>query len=154
MSKIIKSAFFLILLTAPLFFAQGAGEEPEYYCTKKQDNGELKKCTSNAQCVGLGTCVKVYHGGFQPAYNPDTPKAWITAGLNWFLALAAILCVAVLVWAGITYATAGGDEDKVEKAKKRMIYGVIGVAFIIGAFAITQLIKTGLEGNLPTSPAL
>ncbi|MDD5626867.1 MAG: pilin [Patescibacteria group bacterium] len=82
------------------------------------------------------------------------PGKLLTTGLSWFYAIAAILCVAVIIWAGITYATAGGDEEKVGKAKNRLIYGIIGVALIIGAYAITQLIKSAMSGNAPTAPTL
>ena len=80
------------------------------------------------------------------------PASIVTTAMNWFFAIAAILCVAIIVWAGITYATAGGDEEKVGKAKNRLIYGIIGVALIIGAYAITQLIKTAMTGSAPAAP--
>lgn len=84
---------------------------------------------------------------FQPAYNPNTPKNLVINGLNWFFAIMAFLCIAVIVWAGVTYATAGGDEDKVHKAKSRLIYAIIGITVVISAYAIIQLIKSLAQGN-------
>ena len=37
-----------------------------------------------------------------------------------------------IIWAGITYMFAGGDEGKVETAKKRFWSGVIGALIVIG----------------------
>ncbi|MDD5626866.1 MAG: pilin [Patescibacteria group bacterium] len=89
-----------------------------------------------------------------PEMSTDAPKNMVTIALNWFYIIAAVLCVAVIIWAGITYATAGGDEEKVGKAKNRLIYGIIGVALIIGAYAITQLIKSAMSGTAPAAPTL
>jgi len=93
-------------------------------------------------------------GNFQPNYDPDMPKNLVDNILDWFFVIAAIICVAVIVWAGITYATAGGDEEKVGRAKNRLIYGIIGVVLIIGAFAITQIITEALSGNDVNLPTL
>jgi len=101
--------------------------------------------------IALAADFNIPRGGFQPNYNNETPKNLVENLLNWFFVIAAIVCVAVIVWAGISYATAGGDEEKVEKAKNRLIYGIIGVVLIIGAYAITQLIRNAIEGgNIPT----
>ena len=72
----------------------------------------------------------------------------------WFFVLAGVLCIAIIIWAGISYATAGGDEEKVGKAKTRLIYGIIGVAVIIAAYAITQFIAEALNTGKIPEPAL
>jgi len=89
---------------------------------------------------------------FQPTYNPDMPKNLLTQGLNWFFVIMSFLCIAVIVWAGVTYATAGGNEDKVQKAKSRLIYALIGITIVISAYAIIQLIKSLAQGNIFPSP--
>lgn len=89
-----------------------------------------------------------------PNYNREAPKTMVETIFNWFFIIAGALCVAIIIWAGITYATAGGDEEKVTKAKTRLIYGIIGVAVIIAAFAITQFIYQAIRGNAPTVPEL
>ena len=83
----------------------------------------------------------------------DLPANLVTTALSWFFVIAGIICIVVMVWAGITYATAGGDEEKVGKAKTRLIYGIIGIAVIIAAYAITQIIKDAISDgniNIPT----
>jgi hypothetical protein len=40
--------------------------------------------------------------------------------------------------------TAGGNDDKVGEAKKRILYAVIGLAIILSAYAITRFITTQL----------
>jgi len=84
-------------------------------------------------------------------YTENVAAGLTTNLLNWFFIIAAALCVAVIVWAGITYATAGGDEEKVERAKNRLIYAIIGVVLIIAAYAIVRVIYSAISGgNIPT----
>ena len=78
----------------------------------------------------------------------ETPDTIIQNALGWFFLIAGLLCIIIIIWAGISYATAGGDEEKVGKAKTRLIYGIIGVAVIIGSYIITQIIQSAITGNL------
>lgn len=54
--------------------------------------------------------------------------------------IAGVIAVIVIVIAAIVYASSGGDLNKVVKAKRMLIYAVIGLIFIIGAFGITRFI--------------
>jgi len=48
------------------------------------------------------------------------------------------LVVIFLIWIGITYMMAGGDERKIEAAKKQLFWAIIGAAIIVGAGAIIR----------------
>ncbi|PIU01513.1 hypothetical protein COT68_02830, partial [bacterium (Candidatus Torokbacteria) CG09_land_8_20_14_0_10_42_11] len=50
----------------------------------------------------------------------NTPKTLAEQAMSWFFTIAAFLCIAIIVWAGVSYATAGGDEEKTTKAKQRL----------------------------------
>lgn len=58
--------------------------------------------------------------------------------------IAAILAVVALVYAGFLYITAFGDEGKVESAKKILMWVVIGIIMILGAFAIVNSLIQGV----------
>jgi len=47
-----------------------------------------------------------------------------------------IIAVLTLIYAGISYMTAGGDTEKAEKAKKMIIGSIIGILIIISAYTI------------------
>ena len=79
--------------------------------------------------------------------NSNAPKTIATNLMNWFFVIASFLCIAVIVWAGVTYATAGGDEEKVTKAKQRLIYGIIGIAVVVAAYAIIYFIRGTLSNE-------
>jgi len=55
------------------------------------------------------------------------------------------IAVLVLVLGGIMYTTAGGDEEKMNKAKRLLIATGIGIMIIYGAFA---LVSTFLAGDI------
>lgn len=60
--------------------------------------------------------------------------------IGWFLALIVIMI------AGIMYMTAGGKQEQVDKAKKWLLYGIIGAAIILASGFILNIIKDLLTG--------
>jgi len=56
---------------------------------------------------------------------------------NILIAVAAVF----IVWAGISFVTAGGDAEKVEKARSMIMYAVIGIIVAILAKGIVAFIK-------------
>lgn len=55
--------------------------------------------------------------------------------------IAISLGVIMIIWAGIQYMTAGGSEEKIAKAKKTILYTIIGVAIVLAADFIIDIIK-------------
>ncbi len=58
---------------------------------------------------------------------------------NWAITLVGILCVIVFIYAGFTYLTAQGENDKIQQAKKIMVYALVGV--IVAALGLV-IVKT------------
>lgn len=57
--------------------------------------------------------------------------------MNWLLALVGIFGVIGFAIAGILYLTAAGDEDRINTAKKAMMYAIIGVIVaLVGLVAL------------------
>lgn len=50
------------------------------------------------------------------------------------------IAVVMYIWAGILYLTAGGDEKKLETAKKAIIWTTVGVAVILIANFLDNII--------------
>ncbi|MEK7629943.1 MAG: pilin [Patescibacteria group bacterium] len=57
-----------------------------------------------------------------------------------------VVAVGFIVWAAFLYLTAGGSEEKVEKAKKYILYAVISAAIVLLANGIKAII-TSLLGS-------
>jgi len=51
-----------------------------------------------------------------------------------------IVAVIIILWGGFIWMTAMGDEEKVGKAKKLIIAGIVGIVIILAAFAIAQFV--------------
>jgi len=64
-----------------------------------------------------------------------------------FLALAAFLG---FVFAGFLYVTAYGAQDQIEKAKKILIYSVVGLIVVILSYSIVQLLTSQLVQSIQT----
>jgi fumarate reductase subunit D len=52
-----------------------------------------------------------------------------------------VVVVIMFVWAGITFVTAEGDTNKIQKARNRILYGVIGIFVALLAGGILYLIQ-------------
>ncbi len=60
------------------------------------------------------------------------------------MGLLGIVAVVIILWGGFEWMTAGGGEEKVESAKKRIFAGVIGLAIILSAYALATWIINSL----------
>ncbi|MFA7314532.1 MAG: IPT/TIG domain-containing protein [Candidatus Magasanikbacteria bacterium] len=65
--------------------------------------------------------------------------------INTVLGLLGIIAVGIVLYGGFVYMTAGGEDDKISTAKKIIINGVIGLAIILSAFAITKFVLNKLS---------
>jgi hypothetical protein len=62
--------------------------------------------------------------------------------INIIFLIAGILAVLYLLWSGIQYITAGGNQDKVKAARQGIINAVIGIVILMAAFFIIRLATT------------
>jgi len=59
----------------------------------------------------------------------------------------------LLLYGGFLWMTAGGNEEKVKKAKSLMVNSVIGLLIIIAAYAISEFVIRLLLGGEVFAPA-
>jgi len=57
-----------------------------------------------------------------------------------FLSVLGSIAVILLLYAGFLWMTAGGEEDKIEKAKKLIYNGVVGLVIILSAYTISYFV--------------
>ena len=55
-----------------------------------------------------------------------------------------IIAVIIVLMGGFKWMTAGGNDEKVQDAKKMLIAGVIGLAIILSAYAITTFVVSSI----------
>lgn len=64
----------------------------------------------------------------------------ITGFLNYFLGFLGLLAVIMLIYAGITFITANGEEDAIKKARSMILWSVVGIVVIMLSFAIVRVV--------------
>jgi hypothetical protein len=88
-----------------------------------------------------------YGGGI--AANTSVKSAILT-WMDFFLGFFALIAVVALVYAGFQYVTAGGEDEQVGKAKKGVIFVMIGIIVVLGAWVlVNSLITYGPSGGEP-----
>lgn len=71
---------------------------------------------------------------------PNDPRVVVALAIKGFMSLLGILFLCYIIYAGVTWMTAGGEEEKIRKAKSTLISGTIGMIIIFAAFTITAFI--------------
>lgn len=84
----------------------------------------------------------VYTGitGVHPAIDAKEGVDQIAGVTNLIIAFAGPVAVLMLIAGAIMYATAGGEEEKMNQAKRLIIATIAGIIIIYGAFAIVSTI--------------
>jgi len=67
---------------------------------------------------------------------------------DWLYIIGFAVALVIIVVGGIMYMTAGGDEDKVGKAKKLIVSGLIGAAIVLLAGVILDTLESILGGAI------
>lgn len=83
--------------------------------------------------------------GFQPTSIPFPVVVGNYIGV--FSGIVGILALIVVVYAGYLWMTAGGNDEKVTKAKTLMRNGVIGLVIISMAYTLTQFAIRAIIGE-------
>ncbi len=106
-------------------------------------------CACSLACAGLAMWTVPAYAQVDTGLNavgqtiklPNTdPRVIVVRIINTALGVIGIIVVALMLYAGFLYMTAGGDAEKVGKAKKIIINCIIGLAIILSSWAITRFI--------------
>lgn len=68
--------------------------------------------------------------------------------VNFFLGFLGILAVIMVIYGGVTYVTAAGNDESIGSAKKIILYSLVGIIIILLSFAIVNTLLgagTGVE---------
>lgn len=62
--------------------------------------------------------------------------------INFFLGFLGLLAVVMVIYGGFLYVSSAGNEENVNKAKKILLYAVVGIIVIIVSFALVNSLLT------------
>jgi uncharacterized membrane protein len=71
----------------------------------------------------------------------------ITNAMNWLLYILGFIAIIGFVISGILYLTAYGEEAQIEKAKKAMLYSIVGILVALIGFIAVKAISGFLGGG-------
>jgi len=72
--------------------------------------------------------------------TPSTLSESIARLIRVVLGFLGIIFLVLILYAGFTWMTAAGNEEKIGTAKKTMVAAIIGAAIILAAYAITYFV--------------
>ena len=104
----------------------------------------------NAQANVIATCdtpgdlLGIDCVGYNTELSGQDPRIIITNIINVVLGLLGIVATVLMLYAGFLWMTAGGEDAKVEKARKIIFGAIIGIIIILTAFAITRFVTLNI----------
>ncbi|MDP3043663.1 MAG: hypothetical protein Q8N21_04660 [bacterium] len=121
MKKIFKQILILTCLVGILILP--------YFVFAQQSTAPLDKLKK----VGEG------EGGYAP-YSETTFAVMAGTIVQAFLSLLGIIFIILILYAGYNWMTAGGEEEKIRKAKDTLWRAIIGLIIIVGSYAIWNFV--------------
>lgn len=91
----------------------------------------MKEIVLNISGKQINPPGEIPHGTFSPI---------IRTGITMLLVLAVILAILSFIWGGINWITSGGDKQKIQAARARITYSIIGLVVALLAFAIVAVV--------------
>lgn len=80
----------------------------------------------------------------EPAFAADGDVArvenFIKAIIKIITGLAGLIAVIFIIFGGIGYMTSSGNPERMDKSKHTLIYALIGLAIVIAAFVISNIV--------------
>lgn len=92
---------------------------------------EFSKALQSAQLISEGD-------------QPTTPEVAVGKIINTVLTYVGVLTLVMIIYAGGLWATARGNEQTIEKSKKILLGGIIGLVIIFSAAALVNFVISGL----------
>lgn len=90
----------------------------------------------------------------QAQMTKGDPAQSIGAAIGVLLSILGLIFLIIVIYAGIMWMTASGDSGKVEKARKMLIEGAVGLAITLAAYSFTAFVVDQLTTEiLPAAPA-
>ena len=81
-----------------------------------------------------------------PAGTEGDFRVIVLTIIQYFLGFLGLLAVIMVIYGGVTYTSSAGNDEAVQKAKKIIMYSVIGIIVIFLAFALVNTVIASIGG--------
>jgi hypothetical protein len=86
--------------------------------------------------------------GIAPPLGVPEDLCTLTSNIvNLVMGILAVILFLILVWGGVTYMTAGGNDEQTTKGRKIIFDGIIGLVIVLAAYAIGRYVISSVWGN-------
>ncbi|MBI2325858.1 hypothetical protein HYU91_00525 [Candidatus Collierbacteria bacterium] len=98
--------------------------------------------------ISLLLAVPVY------AASADVTKieTFIKSAIQVLVTLAGLISAGFFVWGGVGYMTSSGNPEMLDRSKKTIWYSAIGLAVVLGAFVLTNIVSDLATGAFGVTP--
>ncbi len=69
--------------------------------------------------------------------------------IDWAVMIIGVLGVIIFIYGGFIYLTAQGETNKIDQAKKIILYAIVGIAVSILGLVAVRTIDSIMKGNVP-----
>lgn len=80
------------------------------------------------------------NGGYSENVSETSFSSTLGTIIQAFLGFLGIIFIILMIWAGYNWMTAGGNEEKVTKAKTTIVRAIIGLIITASSYAIWEFI--------------
>lgn len=105
----------------------------------------LTPLIASAQCSSPNDPLGLSCAG-ETGLTATDPRLVVGRIINVALGLLGTIAVALIIFAGFRWMTAGGNEDGVKQAQQILFAAVIGLVIILSAYAISNFVLKQLYG--------
>ena len=95
-----------------------------------------------ALTIAFGSPFVLAHPAFAADANVTHVETFIRSIIQVIASLAGLVATGFFVAGGFGYITSSGNPEKLEKSKHTLIYAAIGLAIVIAAFVISNIVTT------------
>ena len=89
--------------------------------------------------------------GFGNPLGTDSIEGVLGNIMNYLRGIAGVIAVIFIIIGGVMYMMSGGGKEMTERAKKTVIFAIVGLAIVLAAPLFYQEIKAVLSGDNPGS---
>lgn len=127
----------IVLIWAGVLFMTAGGDEQKITTAKKAFFWAIIGIVVALLASSWITIIKELTAGASTAQGVVNALDRIA---NWFFAFVVVLAVIMIIWSGLLFMTAGGDEKKISTAKRALTWALVGVAIAIASKGLIYLI--------------
>lgn len=96
--------------------------------------------------VGLSTVQGVeWSGGIENPLEADSFTELVENIITWIVNIGISVAIIMIIYAGLLFMTAAGEEEKITKARKALIWSLIGLAVLLIGKGFVSIIKDILK---------